>query len=270
MEFTYEHLKDYYNALTTTVTAECRLVTMMAGGVPSTEEGVRAFVIHQMRVPKADVEETVKQILSHELVGSRITPPEGELEETVDRGVNLIRRDTIGPWLGDWMIKACLKAAASRVGLFKTKIGTKGDMAEMGSITPVGISAGSNGTGSERRIYLRDSSGQKAAQTTLEFFRGKVSSLQGSNSIVNLAEVAPIGTRFDFKFQFAQGRITNDDIGRIFGCAMTIGLGSCKAFEMGKFAINRLVIQRVGEVSKAEMKGYKTGRSKLVKIAGED
>ena len=258
-EYNFADLQHRYESKTVRLLAECRFVTDLVGGMRGDRPGVAMFVEHQMKLTGQAAIEEVDRIMTQEIGGApkSIAPPEGELEETQEGVVNLIRRDAHGPWLGDWMIKACLKAAASRLNLFVQKRGTKGDMAEMGTVRAVGVSfhetQGVIDPG--RRIYLRSPDGGPAT-TELQFFRGRISSPQGSKSIQNVAECCLAGAQFAFEYRFADGKINEDDVADIAACAMVIGLGSCKAFERGKFAIERLMVERnvkesVKEKSKA-------------------
>jgi hypothetical protein len=243
--FTFEDLTKRYQAMTVEVYAECVTVTDMVGGQPAGDKEIEAFVRHQMKVtdPQAVAEE-VARIKAHELGTVRPVAPEGaELDVTEKSAVNLIRRDDHGPWLGDWMVKACIKNSSSRIGIFRQKIGTKGDMAEMGQVRAAGVSCFEiPGADNLNRIYLRNSAGNGPAPTNLETFRGKVSTPNGAQSILTVAEVAAPGARFEFSFRFFDAKTTIEDVADIFSGAMIIGLGSARSLERGKFRIERLTV----------------------------
>lgn len=252
----FEELLDVYAGMTRTVSCECELATEMLGGVPAGEKELATYVKHALRLEGTEALNAIERIRDVELNQVKSVEivekaekeaSEGDLEEKQTIGVNLIRRDAHGPWIGDWMIKACLKAAASRVGLFVAKRGVKGDIAELGQVMGIGVSKAPpeipTGLFSGSRIYLRDSSGEKPAATDFQILRGSVSTPKGRTSIHVKSEFVPVGSRFDFSVMFHKGRITDKDIKEIFAAAMVIGVGSAKAFEKGKFRINKLTIE---------------------------
>src|SRR6266481_735384 len=250
--FTFEDLRVRYESRTARVIAECELATELVGGQNASEDGIRAYVKHHLGLVDTEAETAVQRILREEL-GERDVPSEtGELQEKMVYGINVIRRDAFGPWLGNWMAKACLKAAASRIGLFSQKRGSKGDIAEMGEIRPFGISLATlkNHTGEDdarygihQRIHLIAPDSDGPVQTYYKEFKGSVSTPKGRQSIVNTAECAPPGTQFAFEFRYAEDRVKENDIAEVFAIAMNIGLGSCKSFECGKFIIRRLSLE---------------------------
>jgi hypothetical protein len=236
-------VEERYASLTSCLTVEAELVTEMIGGQPGTEEGVKSFVKHHLKLEGAEAEKVVRNILSRE-VGQRkeITPPEGEIKEEVESyAVNVIRRTEFGPYIGDWMLKAMFKQAASRIGLFKKKIGTKGDFAEGGRVNAVGNSL----IDDPRKIYLYstdidaydETGGHPLLKTNYRKFRGKVSTPAGALSIVHDSETAPVGTRFSFEYRFMEGKTSKEDALSILAVACNCGVGSAKAFECGKLKV---------------------------------
>ena len=241
-----DELQSRYNSFTNRVIAECSLATELVGGQPAGEEGVRGFIAHHLGLTGDAADQAYARIMQEE-IGERNVPSEtGELQEKLSYGINVIRRDGNGPYLGDWMIKACAKAAASRLGIFQDKRGSKGDMAEMGKVSACGISL----RGRPERIYLIDAEQDVPARTYFQKIMGRVQSPQGSKSIVNDSEHAPAGTRFAFQLQFYPGRIKKEDVPDIFASMMIIGLGSAKAFERGKFSIQKLVFEQAANPRK--------------------
>lgn len=252
-DFNFAKLNERYQAMTALAVVHARFSTDMVGGVPAggttltdtPEKALAAYVKHQLHLEGDEALAAIKRIMAHEIPGGvkDITPEGGEIDEKEARPVNLIRRDEFGPWLGDWMIKACLKAAASRVGLFVQTRGSKGDMAEMGQVVAHDYSFRSAEQYKEaqmpyssNRIYLVDDEG-KPAKTEFQLFRGRVNSPQGSVSIVTLSEVCLAGARFAFEYRFYNSQIKLDDVQDFLAAAMVVGLGSAKAFERGKFRI---------------------------------
>lgn len=236
--FTAEDLKARYAGFTARVEAECTLETELVGGQPATDDGLRMFVKHHLGLKDEKAGEAFQRIKQSE-IGKRELPEEaGELEEYEIGSYNCIRRDPLGPWLGDWMPKACLKAAASRLGLFQKSRGSKGDLAEMGLIRALGLSL-LNPLMPER-IYLVDAATDAPATTFWQRFMGRVHTPQGNKSIVTWAECAPPGSRFSFELRYYPGRLTQENIVDVFAAAMVLGLGSCKSFERGKFRVDKL------------------------------
>lgn len=244
-----QDLQQRYRDLTQSAVAHCTLRTELVGGMSADRAGVEAFVAHHLHLAGEEAGKAVERILKEEIGERDVTPAGGELQEKLTYGICIIRRDEYGPWLGDWMVKACLKAAASRLGLFVSKRGVKGDMAEMGKAQAVGESL--RNAEHPERIYLLGPEGKwggkiTPAVTCFQPFKGRVQTPQGSMSIVSDRECAPPGTRFAFEFRWAKGKLTEDDMANIFASAMNLGLGSAKAFERGKFNIESLEISEKG------------------------
>ena len=237
-KYTAEQIEKSFQEMTKVATAHCTLTTELVGGQPADEKGVAMFVEHHLHLVGSKAEEAVKRILKEE-VGERDTTPEGgELEDNLSYGINVVRHDDFGPWLGAWMQKSCLKAAASRLALFTSKKGAKGDMAEMGRVQAIGASL----SGDPTHIHFVDENGYPA-QTYYKTFRGSVQSPQGRKSIVGDRECVPVGAQFSFEFRLYDGKITEADLVKIFAAASNIGVGSCKAFECGKFRIDSLEVE---------------------------
>src|SRR6266700_425263 len=103
--FSMGDLRARYEARTARVIAECELATELVGGVNASESGVKAYVEHHLHLVGDEAEAAVKRIMSEEL-GEREVPSEtGELQEKMTYGINVIRRDAFGPFLGNWMAK---------------------------------------------------------------------------------------------------------------------------------------------------------------------
>ena len=243
IEVSMDELAQCYDGTTYAVEAECEFTTPTVGGQPAGDKALAAFVQHYLckgkELSDEEIEQEVARIKNEE-IGERDTT--GELDEINERksyGLNVIRRDTKGPYLGTWMIKACLKNAASRIGLFVKKRGSKGDFAEMGKVTAIGLSK--QGT-DRRKIHLFSPDG-KPAVTYYEEFTGSVSTPNGRTSIKHHSELAPKGTRFSFKFQVPEwGKIDPKDLKYVFASIMEIGIGSVKAKDHGKFQITKMTI----------------------------
>lgn len=234
MKLTFDELQTAYADKTTSVICKCEFQTSLAGGQPASPDGVEQYVKHHLGLEGAEAEQAISRILQEE-IGERPVPSEnGELEERISYGINIIRRTKFGPYLGNWMIQACAKQAASRLGIFSEKRGTKGDLSEGGMVSAHGISLIE--PDHSDRIYLSGPDGNPAV-TSFQKFQGRVQTPRGSKSVVHDTEIAPPGTRFEFRFQFLGKRLNNDDIKDFLALAMVVGLGSCKSLGCGRFRI---------------------------------
>ena len=237
----FQQLSDRYDEYTVAVRCKCTVATPIAGGQPGTEDGVRGFVAHHLKLTGDEAENAVKRILKEE-IGERPVPAEtGELDEKLTYGVNVIRRTPAGPWLGNWMIHACMKQSASRLRLFidyKTS-GAKGNFSEAAIVRSVGNSL--LVPDKLEQVYLVDSDG-KPIKTEWQEFKGRVNSPQGSKSIVHHTECAPAGSKFEFEFRFLRGEVTNEDMMDVLAIMMVVGLGSVKSLGCGKFRIEEAEI----------------------------
>lgn len=241
--YTQADLDGYYESMTNRLVAECELTTELVGGMAADPAGVAAFVQHHLHLEGPAAEAAVKRIMADEVGERDLTPEGGELTEKLTYGVCIIRRDTYGPWLGNWMIKACLKAAASRIGLFVAKKGSKGDVIEMGRVRAHGISYQPQVKEPEAHVHLIDPSGIGGATTYFHDFRGRVSTPAGSMSIVSDRECVDSGVRFGFEFRWYAGKIGNEDMAKVMASMQVIGLGSAKAFERGKFKVRSMTVE---------------------------
>lgn len=241
MKLTTQDLQTTFASLTRPITCHARFTSPVVGGVAAEREGIEQFVTHHLHLIGEEAQAATDRIMREELGERPIPSDEGELKEKLTYGVAVIRRDEHGPYLGNWMVKACLKQAASRLGLFMSKRGSKGDMAEMGLVMAHGVSLFSGSI--PDRIYLRAPGGVLPAPTAFESFKGRVSTPQGSTSICTDREVAAAGTEFGFEFRlYGQSKLTTKDLISVFAAAQNMGLGSAKAFERGKFEIVEMEI----------------------------
>lgn len=232
---TFNDLRKVYESKTSWIRAECEFVGPMAGGQPADRKGVENFVAHHLKLTGEEAERAVNRIIRDE-IGDKDNQTElDELEESYTYGINIIRRDDIGPWIGNWMIHANLKAAASRMRVFIQRARSKGGMSEVAKVFPYGISAVRNGDHPER-IYLVDKDG-KPAQTEWDTHRGSVSTPRGRASIVHNSEEVSPGTRFSYEYRFVNEGITDSDIEIMLAASQFIGIGSVKSLGYGWFRI---------------------------------
>ncbi len=262
-EFTYtqEDLLRKYEEFTASASCECRLLTELVGGVPAGRDDLAAFVRHHLKITgEAEIEKTVQRILKEEIGEQDITPTEGEVAEREVYAVNIIRRSKQGVWLGDWMVKACLKTAASRLNIFVSSKGSKGNFSEAGRVRALGKSL--KELDHPERIYLFQENGQPV-ETHFQKFMGRVHTPQGPKSIVHDSECCPAGIRFSWEFRFLPGNLSSDEMSKVMSLAMRVGVGSSRALERGTFAIEKCVIQGLPE-KKLEKKVEKEQGKKQV------
>lgn len=241
----YDDLNSAYEKMTAFFRCECIFVTALVGGQPATEEGIRAYVAHHLKIEDEVEREKVVQRILHEEVED--TTAEGdEIPEGKIYGLNAVRRDEYGPFLGDWMIKACLKQAASRSNTFKDHRGTKGNWAEAGRVRAILYSL--QDPARSNQIYIRNST-DHPAETTHERFSGRVQTPRGAMSIMHVSEICPPGSRFAFEFRFLNGnpKLTIEEITNVLGLAMNVGLGSARSLERGRFHIESCEIELEAE-----------------------
>ena len=216
------------------VVVHAELAQPMVGGQPATDKGLQAFVEHHLKLTPETPEfvDALARIRREEIGERETTPETGEVKEEAVYAVNVIRRNEGGAYIAEHQLKALLKQAASRLGLFVKKRGCKGDVAELGSIRPVGGSKRSN----DFAIHLVDSEGNPA-QTSFRNLCGSVQTPMGKKSISTHAETAPEGSRFSFEIIWPSGKLTRDDMLDIVAAMRTIGIGSALSLEFGRFRI---------------------------------
>ncbi len=244
MKLTFEDLKTAYDKIATDVICMCSFVTQFVGGQPATDEGLRGFVQHHLGLEGAEADKAIARIKREELGDMPVPSETGELEERISYGINVIRRTKIGPYLGNWMVQACAKQAASRLGMFVDYKGTglKGGMSEAGNVSASGISLLE--TDHPDKIYLISPDDSSPVKTYYSKFQGSVTGSKGRKSIVHDSECAPPGTRFEFRFQFIGAGLKDDDIRDFLALMMVVGLGSVKSLGNGRFKIEEADIQR--------------------------
>ena len=253
-----EELNKLYANITHRVICNAEFITQMVGGQPASDEGLEAFCRFHLKLPEEEIAAAVKRIKNEEIGENKevklvkidtheLNPqdPEFEKPDNLDElkereayAVNVIRRDDYGPWIGNWMIKACLKCAASRLKIFVKKRGAKGDLAELGTVRAFGDSAKTNVVD---RVHLYLPNGENV-ETDYHEFMGSVQSPNGRVSIKHHSEVVDVGTRFMFELMVPAFVWDLNDIKDIFSVIGQIGIGSVKAQDRGKFKIVSLMI----------------------------
>lgn len=240
---TQKDLDEKLAGVRTTAVINARFLRPFAGGQPAGDKGLAAFVQHHLGIdPESlEFEKAIARIRKDE-IGERETTPEGGEVATSDvYQVNVIRQTELGSYISEHQIKALLKQAASRLGIFsaKGKVGSKGDLAEMGTIRACGESLQSE----ERpwEIYLR--SGDRPASTEFVVLNGSVSTPMGKKSIQHHTEVSQEGAEFCFSVSWPEKKLTKDDIAMVIAAATQIGLGSCLSLGFGRFEVVSMEIQ---------------------------
>lgn len=252
-ELSFEQLKGTYDNLTSSVKCFCTVSTKLVGGIPADRKALLAFAEHHLKIgDPAERENAVNRMLNEEIGEREVTPEGGEIKEKKVYGVNVVRHTAMGPYLGDWMIKACIKQAASRVGVFIQSRGSKGNFAEAGKVSAIGDSL--RDKEHPELVYVTDPDGTGPAQTYFEEFMGRVQSPQGPVSIIHHSECIAPKSRFAFEFQFLAGNLEEDAIEKTFAMAMICGLGSIRSLECGKFRIDRCLIEMKVKPAKEEKK----------------
>ena len=242
--YTTAELEEEYEGMTGQVLVEAKLTSDLVGGLPADTEGIRAFCKHHLHLDGDDLEGAVRRITRVELGDREVTPELGEVIEREAYSVNVLRRTEDGyAYLGDWMIKACAKCAASKLGLFRSKLGTKGDVAEMGSVRAWGNST----RGYRNQICFYDDEGKPFSDRIWQRLPGHVTTPRGGKSILQDVEVVPMGYRFAFEMRIPMGKgaekkVTEKDIVRIVAAMGVVGVGSARSLERGKFTVLSLEV----------------------------
>lgn len=203
------------------------------GGLPANDEGLRAFIEHHLGLVGEEAERAFSRIKNEEIGEEDTTPETGENKEQKVYGVNACYRSDGRVWIPDWQLKACFKHAASDLGLFVTKKGSKGTIAELGSITAHGISNG----GEPFQVFVSVEENPYSGHV-YRTFRGVVGGIK-KQSIIHDNETVPAGAQFEFIFKWFQNRksLSLQEVADSLALMQKIGLGSCKTYETGQFKI---------------------------------
>jgi hypothetical protein len=218
----------------------------LVGGQPATEPQLRAYIEHWLKIDPASPEfqKTFDRIRKEELGHVEPEKPEGELEDKKVYGINCLRRDERGVYILNHMVQAMIKQTASRLGLMMIKkgnLGSKGDLAEMGKVQAIGKSLIDPAGNWKIYAFMPDGS---APKTHYETLRGSVQTANGRMSIMYDAEMLDAGAQFEFRFSWASGRLTCEDLARVIINTQNVGLGSGRSLGFGRF---RLVKDLTGE-----------------------
>lgn len=251
-QFTYDtdELKEMLDAKMAMSKARVKLrfISEYVGGQPASEDGVRAFAEHHLHLTGQSLDDAVKRILGEEV--QQKSGGTDEVDEKESYGLNVIRRTADGhAYVGTWQVRAMLKAAASRLGIFAKKVGSKGDMSEGMIVAPDGDSE----LGTHQQIVLVKD-GAPLAERTYRKFMGSVGTAKGRMSIVHDSEVAPVGSEISVRVEWPSAKISADDMATIWALGQRVGLGSVKALESGRFEIVSMEIIEPEKAKKEEVK----------------
>lgn len=252
--YSYSDLNGRYEMYTNSLRCECVLGTEMVGGQPADEDGVRAYVVHHLKIEDEKArEEAVRRILHEEV--QNVTPPEGELPEGRLYGLRAVRKTNDGwPYLGNWMIKACLKQASSSCYVFQQLIGSKRCFSEAGRVRAWQYSL--HDPSRPDLICLTNAEGTGPARTYYKEFMGRVQTPQGPVSIIHQSECVAPGSRFAYEFNFMPLKGMTEDVVRdILAMSQICGVGSARSLECGKFRIEHAEVELT---SKPQYKVEKT------------
>lgn len=215
-----------------------RFLRPHAGGVPASEDGIRAFVRYHLKLQPGtqEFERTVQRITHEELGAHDTAQLEDELDTENVYQVNVIRRSDHGPFLLEHMIKAVFKVAASRLGVFSKQRGSKGDVVELGTVLAHGDSLQNPARPWE--IYLRKNG--TSASTHFIKLQGCVNTPSGRKSIQHHTEVCDEGTEFEFELRWLNNKLKRENIPTVIAAMTTVGIGSCLSLGFGRFEVLRL------------------------------
>lgn len=238
-EVSPEELRAIYDHMTLVVEAEAEFVRDFVGGQPADDKGLEVFCRHHLKLTDEEIPDAVARIKGEEVRST--STPEDEVKEAESYGVCVIRKCERGPWVGDWQIKACIKCAASRLGIFQSKKGAKGDLSHLGIIEPIGMSKQCNHAG-HVHLYTVENDGLtiRVPELTFKKYMGSVTNAGGRVSIVHDSEIAAPGSRINFRLRVPPSQFSEASIKGIFSAIQFIGLGSVKPMENGKFRVLRM------------------------------
>jgi hypothetical protein len=235
-KFTKDDLNKRAATFRSSAVVRCRFTRPHAGGQPATEKGLNAFVEHHLGLDpdSDDFKEALARITNEEIGEREDTPEEGELKEEKVYGVNVIRRNSSGPFILEHMVKAVCKVAASRLDYFVKKRGSKGDLSEMTVVRAHGASLKDEDRPWE--ITLTDKEGNPVG-THYELISGSISSPQGKKSIQHHTECTDEDCYFEFEYRWPAKKIKKNEILNIFSAIGDIGIGSTRSLNFSKFEV---------------------------------
>jgi hypothetical protein len=251
VHYTQADLDQVLGRIRSKLVCKLRFMQTVLGTQPATQSGLEAFVQHVRGIDPqrkdgdrknpptnpefiAEVERIKKEI------GERNdTPEQGEVEEKKVYGVNVVRQSEHGPYLAAHMLKAAIKQAASRLGIFEKKRGSKGDMSEVGEVFAEADSRQAKDRPWE--IYLRKNGA--AAKTYFDTERGTVSTPQGKKSIQYEGEHVEEGAEVEFSYHWPAKRVSEKDIVEVMAVMTAVNIGGGRSIGHGKFEVVSLTVE---------------------------
>jgi hypothetical protein len=251
--YTQKDFTAILDAFRKSIHVQIHFITPLAGGLPGNEEGITSFVQYYLKlIPGTpEFDSCVERIKSAEAGIIDTTPEEGEVEEEKSYSVSIIRRHNEYRWIAEHQIKALLKQAASRLGIFNAKRGSKGDIAEMTAVKA--ISSSVIDPDALWQIGICDKNGHPA-RSEFVCTKGNVTGPSGKRSIVTYAECIQDGY-LSFDICFPENKLVMKDMLEILAAASQIGLGSKLSIGNGKF-----------EIISAEYEEKKAKRSRVAEL----
>lgn len=227
------------------------------GGQPATEKGLEAFVQHVFKIDPMRLDGDKKNpptnpefIAAVERVRGEIgerdlTPAQGEVEEKKVYGVNVVRQSPLGPFLLEHQIKAALKQSASRLGMFQRMPGSKGDLAELGTVMARGDSLQNPDRPWE--LYIRKDG--RPAKTEFTTLRGSVQTPKGKKSIQYEAEAVEEGATVSFELRWPPDKLTRSHMAEVVAALMVLGIGSARSLGYGQVDVVECAIEERKTIS---------------------
>jgi hypothetical protein len=195
------------------------------GGVPIEPKAIKKYYKDYLNVSDEILDQTLKAMQApYEKKGDGTE----ELEEKNEAGVYGFRRDEEGPYIRDFMVKACVFHAASTAHFTKKIKFLKNQLKEGLVILPAKI-----------RFYRNN----KVLVRPDELFRvqGRVSSPAGFRQIVTWKEAIHNAPTIKFKIRYLDtGIIVPELLKSIMEVAEQVGIGSLKSQDAGKFTVKVL------------------------------
>lgn len=261
-KYTLDEFQTRLAGMRSVMRVKIRLDRPIQGGQAAGEKGLHDYVKHVLKLEDGTPEfaQALSRIKGEEIGERDITPEGGEVEEKKVYAIKVIRSKEHGPFLLDHQIRAALKQAASRIGIFvaKSRGGAKGAVSEMGDVRACGESLQNPDRPWE--IYLRKDGAP--AKTYYETERGCVSSPKGKMSIQTEAEHCEEGATIEFEILWQESAkgFSAEDMLNSLAAMMAVGLGSGLSQGHGKITVLEAEHTAVKWVPDRGPKGEKKGK----------
>jgi hypothetical protein len=187
--------------------------TRMYGGIPQSEDLLRAWITAKGPMPKESLEEKIEAMTTD------------EIDEKMELSSTGFRSDEDGIYMRDFMVKQMMKESATAVGMLAKKIGTKTNLTIGLVVKP-------------ERIHIG-----KTHPDGYEEFQGRVKTMQGPRSIMSRKAYFDPGLQIAFEIKMlAGGKLTPKDVLALLNHAGEfVGFGSARSREAGKFKVVRFM-----------------------------